>query len=106
MTKATANRKKSVSRGTGVSSKTNLKSGEDFTTLSIRLLDDTYALCEETYAATKNPPPAPKLKELIRRAETHVGEYNALVEQCTGVARKQLGKPDPTLTGSSSLRAP
>jgi len=74
--------------------KKNPKSGEDFTELSIKLLDDTYALCEETYASTQEPPPAPKLRDLIRRADAHVSEYSELLNEYTGgrlEAIKQAG---------------
>jgi len=77
-----------------MTSKKNPKSGEDFTELSIRLLEDTYALCEETYAGTQEPPPAAKLRNLIRRADAHVAAYEALLEQYTGgrlEAIKQAG---------------
>jgi len=75
-------------------SKKNPKSGEDFTELTIRLLEDTYELCEETYASIKEPPPAAKLRALIRRADAHVEEYNSLLDQYTGgrlEAIKQAG---------------
>jgi hypothetical protein len=78
-----------------VTGKKNLKSGEDFTELSIRLLDDTYALCEETWAATTKPPPALKLTELIRRAEKHVGQFKALLEQYTGGRKEAIRQAGP-----------
>jgi len=62
----------------------NPKSGEDFTDLSVRLSQTTFQLCNETYAATKTPPPDAKLRELIEKAEAHLAEYNSVLDQYTG----------------------
>jgi hypothetical protein len=62
----------------------NPKSGEDFTELSVKLLNDTFAVCEETFAAIDDVPPPAQLQALIKRAEAHVAYYNELLEEYTG----------------------
>jgi hypothetical protein len=73
----------------------NPKAGADFTDLTVKLLDDTYELCEETYAATQEPLPADKVQNLIKRSEAHIAAYNALLEQYTGGRKDAIKQAGP-----------
>jgi hypothetical protein len=70
--------------------KKNPKEGADFTGMRIDLEEKTLDLCNETYAATIDDVPESKLRELIKRAETHIAEYKALLEHYTGGRRTSL----------------
>jgi predicted hydrocarbon binding protein len=73
-----------------MANKKNPKSGEDFTELSVRISQTTFQLCNETYAATKNPPAPANLRDLIERAEAHISEYRTLLEEYTGGRREAM----------------
>jgi hypothetical protein len=75
----------------------NPKAGEDFTELLVKLLDDTYALCEETFAAAGDVPPPAELHALIKRAEAHVAYYNELLEEYTGGRQDSIKSAAPDI---------
>lgn len=67
-----------------------IKAGADFTDLSVNLDRDIFALCNETYKATKRPLAEPALKELIGRANRQIAEFDRLVDLYTGGRKKSI----------------
>ena len=67
-----------------------IKAGADFTDVTVNLGRAIFALCNETYKATKRPPAAPALKELIERAKQQLAEFDRLAALYTGGRRKSI----------------
>lgn len=73
----------------------NAKSGADFIGLTVKLLNDTYELCGETYAATQDALAPAEVQRLIERAEVHLAEYEALLGQYTGGRHDAIKQAGP-----------
>ncbi len=82
-----------------MSSDPELLEGAAFTELTGKVYKNIFRLCNETYKATKKPPPEPDLRDLIARAEAQIAEHGALVEQYTG------GRKDAMVSAGSQLKS-
>jgi hypothetical protein len=67
-----------------------IKAGADFTEVTVNLGRAIFALCNETYKATKRPPAEPALRALIERAKEQIAEFDRLAALYTGGRRKSI----------------
>jgi hypothetical protein len=67
-----------------------IKAGADFTDITVNLDREIFALCNETYKATKRPPADPELQALVDRANKQIAEFDRLAALYTGGRRKSI----------------
>ena len=70
--------------------KTPLKEGSEFAELTANLETNINRTLDETWGATQDPLPPAKARDLLRRAEAQIAEYEELLKAYSGGRRESI----------------